>query len=88
MKIDAYLTGFLANFDKFMEIYQGINGTIKPAAKLDMRVNVQSDETITSHFDDMIEYIEGMPVEEASLKGILDTMIGDLQQQKYLFTFN
>ena len=89
-KIDAYTALFLANFDSFMEVFQGQFGTID-TTKVHVSVIPYNDDNILEHFNDMISFLKQLRVNGNSLSDelatIRDQMIADIQQQKYLFTF-
>lgn len=89
-KIDKYTGTFLANFDTFMEIFQGLFGTID-TKQIKIDVKARTEDNIVKHFDEMIDFLrdlradgQKLPTELATIR---DQMIGDLQQLKYLFTF-
>ena len=90
-KIDAYSAKFNLNFDQFMEVLQGEFGTIDTT---EIKINVQAldDQSILMHFDAMIRFLRDLRINgeklSAELATIRDQMIIDLQQLKYLFTFN
>lgn len=90
-KIDEYISKFLLNFDRFMEVMQGQSGTIDNT-KVIANATMRNDQTITTHLNDMIRYLNGLQVNAKALSpelaNIRDEMIADIQQLKYLFTFN
>lgn len=88
---DDYLAKHLANFDKFMEVWQGFAGKSHDR-NFDIKVVTKSDKTIITHLDSTIGFLDQLfstRKEELSpeLANLEDEMIADLQQLKYLLTF-
>jgi len=83
---DAYLLKYAANLDLFMEVWQGEVGTVKDT---DLVINVKTynDATIAQHLNTMVTYLNSFTKLSNELKAIRDTMLTDLQQFKYLLTF-
>ena len=81
---DAYLVKYTANLDRFMEALQGEDGRLKNSS-IHVNFNVVNDDTIDSHLASMINYLD-MKLSH-DLAAIRDEMIADLQQLRYLLTF-
>lgn len=88
--VDAYSSTFAANFDKFMEVYQGEFGTVE-TSKLSINVTTVNDKTVRLHLDKVVEFMRGLEVDGEALpteiSAIRDEMIAELQKLKYLLTF-
>lgn len=87
---DDYMTGFLANFDKFMEVFQGEYGTVD-VQKLTLNVNLVTDKTVATHLDKVVAFMRALDVDgrplPAELAAIRDEMVSAAQKLKYLLTF-
>lgn len=85
---DNYLKLFLDNFDKFMESAQGIFGKFQ-LNKLDVSVKTPiSDDNIQEYLHDVIKLLQQLELSDyTDLLNIRDSMIGDLNQFRYLLTF-
>ena len=80
-ELDTYLQKFLTNFDKYMEVSQGISGRLK-LTKLDIQIST------TPKLNDFIRIINKSKNQVSSdLSAILDDMTADVNQLKYLLTF-
>jgi Family of unknown function (DUF5856) len=85
--LDAYLEKFLNNFDKYMEVSQGINGRLK-ASKMEFKVTMMTDSTVASILDDFLGALRNSNKQlQSDLTGIVDEMMADIDQLKYLLTF-
>lgn len=84
---DDYLVKFEDNLDRFMEIYQGENGRIKDA-QISVNFITLNDSTIDNHLVTMANYLENMKSLSSGLSNVKDDMVSDLQQFRYLLTFN
>lgn len=85
---DAYLTKFLANMDQFMEVAQGIVGVVQ-TRELKLRVVTVDDDEIVeelAHFADTLGKMRRAGYPE--LNAILDIMLADLRQFRYLLSFH
>lgn len=82
---DNYLVKYEKNLDRFMEVLQG-NGRIQDKS-INLHFALTNDTTIINHLDTMILYLNGLKLDE-ELNGIKEEMIGDIQQFKYLLSFN
>ena len=89
-KIDSYSTKFAANFDQFMEVLQGIGGTVDNTS-IEVKARMRSDENIASHLEAMIKFLDGLTWNgkdlPRELAQIVDLMIADIRQTLYLFQF-
>ena len=83
---DGYLIKYALNFDRFMEVWQGQNGTVN---NKEIHVNflTANDENISKHLDDMITFLTSLPDLTVDLLAIRDEMVADIRQLKYLLTF-
>jgi hypothetical protein len=85
---DSYLSKFLENMDKFMEVAQGIYGRVD-LKHFDICGNVISDSSITHCLTSFGKYLESMTdrIKCTDLLSIRDEMLGEVNQFKYLLTF-
>ena len=85
---DSYLSKFLENMDKFMEVAQGIYGRVD-LKHFDICGNVISDSSITHCLTSFGKYLESMTdrIKCTDLLNIRDEMLGEVNQFKYLLTF-
>lgn len=87
--VDAYLQRFAINFDKFMEVLQGTHPI--NLKKISLSVNLTDDESVKVHLDKIIFFMRYLEIDGESLKPelqtIIDDMIGEIQQLKYLMKF-
>lgn len=86
---DEYFGKFLDNFDKFFEVYQGINGKFN-INKININISIPTDETIGKEIDNTVNCFNEISsfVQNTDLLNIRDEIIADLNQLKYLLTFN
>lgn len=95
---DAYLCKFCANFDRFMEAYQGASGKVE-TNQLKVNLNMFKDgadgspDAVIKHLDDFIAGLRGKLTNYINeqkngapegLLAIRDEMIADAQQLIYL----
>lgn len=86
---DKYLAKFLANFDRFMEAYQGIYGTIN-VSDSDIKLKYYNDDRIMEHVQIMRGVFNAMDRHFGNNKDLLairDEMLADLNQFVYLLQF-
>lgn len=83
---DEYLKTYSKNFDRFMEVWQGEAGKILDD-HIKLEFNVVTDATIDSHLKSMINYMNKFVGLSNELATIRDEMLADLQQFRYLLTF-
>ena len=83
---DNYMLKYTANFDRFMEAWQGANGRLR-TKRLNFAVVTKTDESITDHLDSVVGYLSGMNELPVDLSAIRDEMVADIHQLKYLLTF-
>jgi hypothetical protein len=87
---DAYLEKFAVTMDKFLEIAQGIYGrlTIK---KFKLEGSSHTDENIMKHIENIIIMlrtgINDILDNYTDLINVRDELVGDIEQLKYLLTF-
>lgn len=85
---DAYLLKYGANFDRFMEAWQGRNGRLTQD-KVEVGFYTVDDTTIFQHLDDMSSFLTKIDLDQqVDLAAIRDEMVADIEQLKYLLTFN
>lgn len=86
---DSYLSKFLDNMDKFMEVAQGIYGRVD-LKHFDVCGDVVSDSSITHCLTQFGKYLEAMTdrIKCTDLLNIRDEMLGEVNQFKYLLTFD
>jgi len=85
--LDAYLEKFLNNFDKYMEVSQGLYGRLK-AGSMDFKVNMMDDQTVMKRLNDFLHALaESRKQMPPDLSAIVDEMLADTNQLKYLLTF-
>ncbi len=85
---DDYLDKYEENFDRFIEVWQGANGRISDK-QINMSFNTVTDENMATHLDAMINFLGSLSNGNLTvdLAAIRDEMIADIQQLKYLLTF-
>lgn len=85
---DKYLVKYTANFDRFMEAWQGANGRLANT-EVTVKFNTVKDVNISIHLDNMVEFLTNLGDGSLSvdLSTIRDEMVADIQQLKYLLTF-
>lgn len=86
--VDVYITGFLVNFDSFMEVAQGRYGKLTND-KLSITFNTLKDSNADKHLNEYITMLNNMSktMNVKELLAIRDVMVGDAQKLKYLLTF-
>jgi hypothetical protein len=87
--LDEYLVKFDANFDRFMEVSQGINGIIN-IKSIDLKVKTLTDKNAQSKLSDFGELLQEMSAtheKHPDLLAIRDEMLADVNQLKYLLLF-
>lgn len=85
---DIYLTSHNLLMDKFMEVAQGIYGTID-IKTIDINVTCVDDNSIIKHLDKFCNTLNALDgrIKEISLINLRDEMVAEAQQLKYLLTF-
>lgn len=85
---DSYLDTFLDNLDKFFEIAQGIYGKLT-LKKVHFNFNTLNDSNINNELNSFIDFLERMKknINNSDLLNIIDEMLGNVNQFKYLLTF-
>lgn len=83
---DKYLVKYAANFDRFMEVWQGANGRLANN-NIQVKFNTVNDDTVTIHLNNMVDFLINMNDLTVDLSTIRDEMVADIQQLKYLLTF-
>lgn len=86
---DKYLDTFTELLDKYMETSQGLHGKIN-IKSMNFSVQFPSNDNIGKYMDSFITYINKIKLEakEGCLVNILDDIIQNSLQFKYLLTFN
>jgi len=83
---DMYLANFQSNFDRFMEVWQGRAGRVKEEA-IKLVFPLVDDQTIDKHLISMIKFLTDIVDISIDLSAIRDEMVEDLNQFKYLLSF-
>lgn len=81
---DVYLVKYEKNLDRFMEVMQG-NGRLQNKT-IELQFPVVNDSTIDQHLTNMLNYLNSIKSNELNV--IRDEMVADIQQLRYLLTFN
>lgn len=84
---DSYLEKFLDNYDKFMEVAQGIYGKLS-INNININVNVNNDQ-LKCHIKKFIDFLLAIDKieKDPGLLAIRDDMVNDANQFLYLLTF-
>lgn len=93
-ELDAYLCKFCANFDRFMEVAQGMYGKFN-TTDLDLgQVSLLNDLNYEVHLNEMQTKLKVLCVEKSrldaaktgmsGLSAIRDEMVADIEQLRYL----
>jgi len=88
--VDSYLEKFSDNFDRFMEAAQGIFGRLT-LSNVNLTACVWNDDNISKNLDGFIGILDSMTgvlSEFTDLLTVRDEMLADVNQLKYLLTFN
>jgi len=86
---DAYLIKFEANLDLIMEVAQGIFGSVK-LAKVHLDFSTLSDDSVNKSIDLFVRMIERTRTDYKmypEITTILEVIMADARQLKYLLTF-
>jgi len=87
---DAYLEKFSGLMDQFLEVAQGIYGKVS-LSRYAVSGNTHKNETINTHLNGMISYlktkINTILSNYTELINLRDELLSDLEQLKYLLTF-
>ena len=87
---DAYLEKFAGLMDQFLEVAQGIYGKVS-LSRYAVSGNTHKNETINTHLNGMITYlktkINTILSNYTELINLRDELLSDLEQLKYLLTF-
>jgi hypothetical protein len=87
--IDEYLEKFGGNFDRFMEVSQGIFGTTD-LKKFDIKVKTQTDKSVDKNLKDFADLLTDLSKSHDAhpdLLAVRDEMLADVNQLRYLLTF-
>lgn len=83
---DKYLCGFGANFDRFMEAYQGATSKVT-TQNISANLTMLDDNTVFNHLNEFINWLQSLGTGVQKNHGLLairDEMIADAQQLVYL----
>ena len=87
---DSYLSGFLSQFDTFMEVYQGVFGRTQ-LSTVDVKAKTVTDATVVKYLNDFVDFLDEMEkllgAGHTDLLNIRDEMKASANQLKYLLTF-
>jgi len=86
---DSYLLEFAENFDKFMEIAQGRFGKLQ-VKEIKFNVVLLDDATVKNEMDEMIKTLKSVSnkyKDYSELTNIIDEIVGNANQFKYLIDF-
>lgn len=86
---DKYLCKFGANLDHFLEVAQGITGRVDQK-KISVTAKMATDgASIEKNLDTFIKLVNSARFKgHPELHAIIDTMVADAQQLKYLLMFD
>ena len=72
-----------------MEVWQGTHGRLSDT-QINISFNTVNDQTVISHLDSMTGFLAAINNGQITvdIAAIRDEMIADIQQLKYLLTFN
>lgn len=88
--VDSYLEKFNDNFDRFMEAAQGIFGRLT-VSNVNISACTWNDDNIDKNLDGFISILNSLTdvlSDNTDLIAIRDEMLADVNQLKYLLTFN
>ena len=91
--LDKYFDGFMEKMDQFMEVLQGDKGRITvPDGQMPITVPIANDENISAMLDTfrksvLIKLVDDKYIDNSGLISIRDEMVADIDQLKYLLTF-
>ena len=83
--IDAYLLKFDLNFDRFMEVSQGIYGSTD-LKKFELNIKVLNDSSVQKNLKQFVGVLNDIS-QHHDLLAIRDEMLADANQLKYLLEF-
>lgn len=83
---DNYLVKYRKNFDRLMEIWQGQSGRMADV-QINLNIVTVDDSSIVDHLNEMINFLSNVEM-TPELSNIREEMIGDIQQLKYLISFD
>jgi hypothetical protein len=81
--------------DKFMEVYQGKYGRVKPTeeSQLVVKLGVLNHQKVEAYLRSCIEYLQNLvdsgmvSAKDTDLLNIRDDIVGHINQTLYLFSF-
>ena len=86
-KVDEYTTKFLANFDRLLEVWQGVYGVAKTDI-IQIKVKMSNDGNFVKYLDAFSSFLNKdlakIPREIAVVR---DEMLADISQLIYLLSF-
>jgi len=86
---DKYLEKFDANFDRFMEVAQGLYSKVTNT-NLNFNIKMVTDSTINQEIENFANVLNNdvsFYKQNSDLLAIRDEMLADVNQLKYLLTF-
>jgi len=85
---DTYLGTVLEQFDKFMEILQGLNNKQLTTPKIELSITMANDNDIHGIANEFIIYMKGLKGRfDNSLDAIIDEIMYEAEKFKYLLLF-
>lgn len=88
--VDSYLEKFNDNFDRFMEVAQGVYGRLT-VSNVNLSAHVWNDDNISKNldgFNGILNSLTEVLSEHTDLLTVRDEMLADVNQLKYLLSFS
>ena len=83
---DAYLATFRDLMDKFLEVYQGLDGRVN-TKRIEISTGMATDRNIRKKLFKFIQVLNSQDIKHQALQVILDDMIVELARFVYLLDF-
>ncbi len=92
---DSLFSSLQNKMDKFMEVYQGKYGRVKPTeeGQLVVKLGVLNHQKVEAYLRSCIEYLQNLvdsgmvSAKDTDLLNIRDDIVGHINQTLYLFSF-
>lgn len=85
--LDVYLTGFDLNFDKYMEVIQGIESSRLQNSTMNINVEMATDINIIEKLNEFIDFLKKLNIQNEGLNDVRNGMVKEAENLKYLLTF-